>query len=183
MKTCLYLLLTFCTLLATSSCDKPIGNAEDDPNPKKEQSNTGNDSTQNDNSGYGSKIEKTWGLKAMTVAEAQQAQQGVRVLVKAYVVGTAYRSLANSTFHPPFETQSSILLADFDIHDSDTFAQEISAGDLLPVCLNDIASWKKQLNLVDNPSLWNKRIYIVGTLGTYFNTVGLRRVAEFEAIP
>lgn len=182
MKTYLHILLTIATLLCIDSCSKPIGNGEDDPiNPEK-KGNTANDSTPNGNSNYDSDIERTWGMKALTVKQAQQVADGTTIVMKGYIIGTAYRSLSNWKCHPPFESKSCILMADFDIHDTDSTTQVIERDDVMAVCINDMKGSKDGLNLVDNPTLWNKRIMIAGTRGTYLNTFGMRRIRAYEVI-
>ncbi|MGM0902900.1 MAG: 5'-nucleotidase C-terminal domain-containing protein [Bacillota bacterium] len=110
----------------------------------------------------------------ITVEEAIANNSGVAV-VKGYIVGTT-KSGGNYQHEGTFSPATNIAIADD--------ANERDPAKILPVQLPSGAA-RTALNLVDNPELLGKEVYLTGTLEAYFSTPGLKNVSEysFDGVP
>ena len=166
-------------LICSTGCEKQLDMVEDPP-AKEDRDTTTTDSTGTIVPETG--IDPTIKQNALTVAEAQLTDAGHQICVKAYIVGTAYKSLNNILLWPPFTSSTSILLSDTPIVTDSQTDETIDINSLLPVCLTDRASIRKKLNLKDNPELWNRQVYIIGTRDYYMNGLGLKIGMEYEIV-
>lgn len=120
----------------------------------------------------------------LTVAEAIEAPLDAKINVKGYILGSTSRNIYNAIMAPPFESRSSLILADkiYKAEDEtgeyDTFYED----ELLPVCLTDFKDIQNTLNLVDNPELWHRQIYIYGIKRTYLRMPGLGTIMKYELV-
>lgn len=117
-------------------------------------------------------------INYLTVAEAQEATIGEVICVKGYIVASCTRSMKNADFMEPFEGSTAIILADEPV-DLEYFQFE-SDEHLFPVCLTDYKDVRAALNLEDNPSLWNKQIFITGVKSRYMSCPGLKKVLQYQ---
>ena len=160
-------IITLCFILLlslTSSCEKEIISEKEENAPETAQPSTVADEQKHN---------------ALTVAEAQQADEGSNICVKGYIVAATTRSIKNADFESPFTGSSAIVLADDSVRTTSGLSQE----NLFPVCLTDCnKSIRHALNLEDNPQNWNHIIYIYGTRAKYMSCPGLKKVAQFEII-
>lgn len=113
----------------------------------------------------------------MSVREVQSNGNGEPVWLVAYIVASCQRSMKNCDFTAPFEGSSAIVLSDTPIG-TNTDIEYTDAG-LLPVCLTTHTAIRNKLNLVNNPQLWNKRIYLVGMKGKYMSRDGIKNVFDY----
>lgn len=166
-KTCLALIMILCMILL-SGCEKGY-TWEDEPNTDETES-SGNSSGRDD-----TVVTDSMAGEFLTVAEAISAEQDEMIWVRGYIIGSTSRSIKNALYEPPFESRSSLLLADTRLAECDV----LYVDELFPVCLTDYKRIQNELNLVDHPELWNRRIYIRGQKSTYMGMPGLRRIQEY----
>ena len=69
---------------------------------------------------------------ALTVAEAQEVEDGTSICVKGYIVASTTRSINNADFEYPFSGSSAIVLADEPV-DAEHFQYEDTQL-LFPIC-------------------------------------------------
>lgn len=120
----------------------------------------------------------------MTVAEAIEAPAGNPVNVKGYILGSTSRNIYNAIMAPPFESRSSLILADmiYRAGDSPDEYDPFYEDELLPVCLTDFKDTQAALNLVDHPEHWHKQIYIYGIKTTYLYRPGIKMIMKYEFV-
>lgn len=87
--------------------------------------------------------------------------------VRGYIVGACTRKIENADFDPPFTYPQAILLAD-----SPT---ERSRGNVISICLPSGSKYRKELNLVDNPKNYRRRVAIFGEQATYLGITGIKK--------
>lgn len=118
----------------------------------------------------------------MTVAEAIEAPIGELINVRGYIIGSTSRTIYNSIMAPPFESRSSLILADRIFRPGDTPDEydPFYEDELFPVSLNDFADYKRELNLVDNPQHWHRIIYIYGMKTKYLGMPGMNKIMKYE---
>lgn len=161
-----YAILVF-ILLLFSSCEKTIYTEEE----KEDIENNEGTDDEPENS-----ID-TDQAQFMSIAEAQQAEDGEVIWMTGYIIGSCQRYMKNADFTEPFEGSSAIILADSMItDDSDVYYTD---ENLFPVCLTTYSSIRAGLNLEDNPQLWNRRIFLVGIKGRYFSRDGIKTVLDY----
>ena len=107
-----------------------------------------------------------------------EATIGEVLCVKGYIVASCTRSMKNADFMEPFDGSPAIILADEPV-DLEYFQFE-SDEHLFPVCLTDYKDVRAALNLEDNPSLWNKQIFIMGVKSRYMSCPGLKKVLQYQ---
>ena len=122
--------------------------------------------------------EDTAQIDYLTVAQAQRADIGQAICVRGYIVASTTRSMKNADFMEPFEGSTAIILADEPV-DLEYF-QYYTDEHLFPVCLTDYKDVRAALNLEDNPSLWNKQIFIMGVKSRYMSCPGLKKVLQYQ---
>lgn len=120
------------------------------------------------------------GFEWLTITEAQEAELDQTVCVRGYIVASCTRSMNNADFAEPFEGSTAIVLAEEPV-DLEDFRYETD-DELFPVCLTDYKAVRAALNLEDNPSLWNRRILILGTKARYMGLPGIKKVAAYQLI-
>lgn len=118
----------------------------------------------------------------LTIAEAAEVPVGEFFCIRGYILGSASRSLYNSIMAPPFESRSSLILADriFKAGDTPGEYDPFYEDDLFPVSLNDYSDTKRALNLVDNPGHWHRIIYIYGRKTRYMGVPGMDTILKYE---
>lgn len=108
---------------------------------------------------------------AMTVAQAIESAGEEDVWVGGYIVGGDLTSSAAS-FAPPFKSRTNIVLGPKSSTTLKTscLSIQLPAGEL-----------RDELNLVDNPSLLGKKLYIRGDIvDSYYGIPGMKNVVEYE---
>lgn len=167
-KSRLFVFLLAMFLLA--SCEKAI--IGDDSNDTKNE-NTGGNNNDDENADQDKPTDDY-----MTVAEAQSADIGEVIYVKGYIVASCTKSMKNADFYSPFSGSTAIILADEPVDTEDN--QYDTTENLFPVCLTDYKDVRADLNLEDNPEIWNHRIYIIGVKAKYMSSPGMKQVMGYQ---
>ena len=110
--------------------------------------------------------------KAMTVSQAISSAGEEDVWVCGYVVGGDLTS-ASASFKPPFSSRTNILLGPKSSTNIKTscLSVQLPAGDV-----------RDELNLVDNPSLLGKKVYLRGDIvDAYYGIPGIKNITEFQS--
>lgn len=109
--------------------------------------------------------------RALTVSQALSSIGAEEVWVSGYIVGGDLTS-SSASFDPPFTSRTNIVLG------------PRSSTDDRDVCLSvnlPSGSVRDGLNLVDNPSLLGRKVYIKGNIvESYYGMPGLKNVVGFE---
>lgn len=87
--------------------------------------------------------------------------------VVGYVVGACSKTINNADFEPPFEYPQAILLAD---HPGETNKEKV-----ITIGLPSGYKVRKELNLVDHPENYGKRVAIYGEQTTYLKVIGIKK--------
>lgn len=114
----------------------------------------------------------------LSVEEAAEVPVGEVTGVCGYIIGSASRSIYNTITAPPFESKTSLILADRILKPDDGNGNydAFTEDDLFPVRLTGSGSWQRELNLVDHPENWHRFVYIYGVKTTYFGLPGLENI-------
>lgn len=112
-------------------------------------------------------------LPHVSVAEAQAAAGGTRVVVTGYVVGYINgTTLSAALFNVPADRENTnVLLADD--------AGETEIANVMPVQLDKNTAVRAALNLFASPENLHRRISVEGTLESYFGVQGLKNVRAY----
>ena len=109
--------------------------------------------------------------RALTVSQALSSIGAEEVWVSGYIVGGDLTS-SSASFDPPFASRTNIVLG------------PRSSTDDRDACLSvnlPSGSVRDGLNLVDNPSLLGRKVYIKGNIvESYYGMPGLKNVVGFE---
>lgn len=109
--------------------------------------------------------------KAMTVSQAISSIGEVDVWVCGYIVGGDLTS-ASASFKAPFSSRTNILLGPKSSTNvkSSCLSVQLPAGEL-----------RDMLNLVDNPSLLGRKVYLRGKIvDAYYGIPGIKNISECE---
>lgn len=95
------------------------------------------------------------------------------VRVEAYIVGVVDgNSITRADFEPPFTRPSNILIA------NDTSVKDVKQ--CMPAQLPNGSYVRDELNLVENPGNYKRKVHLYGSLDIYFRVCGIRPVYDFE---
>ncbi len=108
---------------------------------------------------------------ALEVSELAQHLEKKEVWVKGYIVGGDI-SASKVVFEPPFSKASNIAIAEtpYAATREQCAAVELAAS----------SKAREELNLVDNPKLIGRRVYILATITTYYGHPGLKSIKDFR---
>lgn len=112
--------------------------------------------------------------EVISVVDLADIASGSSVVLKCYIVGsTANNSLKNTQFGVSDKTvASNIVVAD---SPDETNYEQCAACQL-----ENGSAVREDLNLVDNPQNLGELVYLSGTVGKYFNKMGLKPVDSFQ---
>lgn len=159
-----------------SVLDIAVSAASDPDSPSKESISVAVDTTRNWTSesyviGGDENDEGEDMSRALTVSQALSSIGAEEVWVSGYIVGGDLTS-SSASFDPPFASRTNIVLG------------PRSSTDDRDVCLSvnlPSGSVRDGLNLVDNPSLLGRKVYIKGNIvESYYGMPGLKNVVGFE---
>lgn len=163
--------------LDTDTPDKTENNKEDkdDKSNKEDKDDNGgwaNDDkdNKNDNADY-----EEWsdGEHVNVTYFINNSLNGEVVWVDGYIVGCATSSDGYKfQFSSPFDYATSILLSDK--------KNETDKKHIMTIQLKSGSEYRKELNLKDNPELYNKRISICGYKTTYLKLPGMKELLDYE---
>ncbi|MGP1590457.1 MAG: DUF6359 domain-containing protein [Prevotella sp.] len=89
-----------------------------------------------------------------------------QIWVQGYIVGSCSGNIKNATLEAPFNGQSAILLAD-------SF-NEKDIKKMIAIELKSRSRARKELNLVDNPNNFGRKIKVFGYQEEYLNIPGIK---------
>lgn len=167
------LLLILCL---TFGCEKAIIDEDDDTNKKSDTevndtTKSGNKddggTTDDGDSKGGNDNDKDKSGKEITVTDFLTKEYSYQVWVTGYIVGACASNISNAEFAPPFTWSSAMLLADN--------PNETSPDKVISIELKSGSKARKELNLVDNPDNWKKKIKIFGYQNTYLSIPGIKK--------
>lgn len=159
-----------------SVLDIAVSAASDPDSPSKESISVAVDTTRNWTSesyiiGEEENDEGEDMSRALTVSQALSSIGAEEVWVSGYIVGGDLTS-SSASFDPPFTSRTNIVLG------------PRSSTDDRDACLSvnlPSGSVREGLNLVDNPSLLGRKVYIKGNIvESYYGMPGLKNVVGFE---
>ena len=159
-----------------SVLDIAVSAASDPDSPSKESISVAVDTTRNWTSesyviGEDENDEGEDMSRALTVSQALSSIGAEEVWVSGYIVGGDLTS-SSASFDPPFTSRTNIVLG------------PRSSTDDRDACLSvnlPSGSVRDGLNLVDNPSLLGRKVYIKGDIvEAYYGIPGLKNVVGFE---
>ena len=172
-----------CLTLVCLSCEKSSEQDTDTPennNTDKKDDNNGNGDNggwanddkdnKNDNADY-----EEWsdGEHVNVTYFINNSLNGEAIWVDGYIVGCATSSDGYKfQFSSPFDYATSILLSDK--------KNETDKKHIMTIQLKSGSEYRKELNLKDNPDLYNKRISICGYKTTYLKLPGMKELLDYE---
>ena len=156
-----------CFLTALTACEK-ADFSEPDSYPDEEQEENPDIIVEKDSTN----------TSALTVAQAIEAEYDSKVAVVGDIIGCTSRSMKNLKISSPFNSKSSIVISDTPATDD----EELDFDVIMPVCINEYAPYQRDLNLVDHPELWGKRIFIYARTTSYLGVRGLKNILTYEII-
>lgn len=124
-----------------------------------------------DSFSYGEVDDASYIENALDVSSARARGEAEDVWVKGYIVGVASTS-SKYEFDPPFSKETNLLIG---LRPATTdpeycLSVELKSGDI-----------RDELNLVTNPSLHKRSIYIKGDLvSSYYGIPGLKSITEYQ---
>lgn len=179
-RACGIVLYFVLALVLTTSCEKgyyligteDIENMEMPEGEGTDNSESGGDSGSQggDSQGGGTNIDG----EMLTVAQfMEQALTGQQWVV-GYVVGACTQTIDNADFEPPFDNPQALLLAD-------TYG-ETDKGKVITIGLPSGSKARKELNLVDHPENYGKRIAFYGEQATYLKVKGMKKPDDWRVL-
>ena len=103
----------------------------------------------------------------LTVAQFMEMTLSGQQWVAGYVVGACTKTINNADFEPPFEDPQALLLAD-------TYG-ETDKERVITIGLPSGSKVRRELNLVDNPENYGKRIAFYGEQCVYLKVKGIKK--------
>lgn len=103
----------------------------------------------------------------ITVAQFMEMTLSGQQWVVGYVVGACTKTINNADFEPPFEDPQALLLAD-------TYG-ETDKERVITIGLPSGSKARRELNLVDHPENYGKRIAFYGEQCVYLKVKGIKK--------
>ena len=103
----------------------------------------------------------------LTVAQFMEMTLSGQQWVVGYVVGACTKTINNADFEPPFEDPQALLLAD-------TYG-ETDKERVITIGLPSGSKARRELNLVDHPENYGKRIAFYGEQCVYLKVKGIKK--------
>lgn len=177
---CLTLVCLSCEKSSEQDTDNPDSNTPENNNTDKKDDNNGNGDNggwanddkdnKNDNADY-----EEWsdGEHVNVTYFINNSLNGEAIWVDGYIVGCATSTDGYKfQFSSPFDYATSILLSDK--------KNETDKKHIMTIQLKSGSEYRKELNLKDNPDLYNKRISICGYKTTYLKLPGMKELLDYE---
>ena len=169
-----------CEKSSEQDTDNPDSNTPENNNTDKKDDNNGNGDNggwanddkdnKNDNADY-----EEWsdGEHVNVTYFINNSLNGEAIWVDGYIVGCATSTDGYKfQFSSPFDYATSILLSDK--------KNETDKKHVMTIQLKSGSEYRKELNLKDNPELYNKRISICGYKTTYLKLPGMKELLDYE---
>lgn len=177
---CLTLVCLSCEKSSEQDTDNPDSNTPENNNTDKKDDNNGNGDNggwanddkdnKNDNTDY-----EEWsdGEHVNVTYFINNSPNGEAIWVDGYIVGCATSTDGYKfQFSSPFDYATSILLSDK--------KNETDKKHIMTIQLKSGSEYRKELNLKDNPELYNKKISICGYKTTYLKLPGMKELQDYE---
>lgn len=177
---CLTLVCLSCEKSSEQDTDNPDSNTPENNNTDKKDDNNGNGDNggwanddkdnKNDNTDY-----EEWsdGEHVNVTYFINNSPNGEAIWVDGYIVGCATSTDGYKfQFSSPFDYATSILLSDK--------KNETDKKHVMTIQLKSGSEYRKELNLKDNPELYNKKISICGYKTTYLKLPGMKELLDYE---
>lgn len=177
---CLTLVCLSCEKSSEQDTDNPDSNTPENNNTDKKDDNNGNGDNggwanddkdnKNDNTDY-----EEWsdGEHVNVTYFINNSPNGEAIWVDGYIVGCATSTDGYKfQFSSPFDYATSILLSDK--------KNETDKKHIMTIQLKSGSEYRKELNLKDNPDLYNKKISICGYKTTYLKLPGMKELLDYE---
>lgn len=177
---CLTLVCLSCEKSSEQDTDNPDSNTPENNNTDKKDDNNGNGNNggwanddkdnKNDNTDY-----EEWsdGEHVNVTYFINNSPNGEAIWVDGYIVGCATSTDGYKfQFSSPFDYATSILLSDK--------KNETDKKHIMTIQLKSGSEYRKELNLKDNPELYNKKISICGYKTTYLKLPGMKELLDYE---
>lgn len=160
-----FTLIISCLLIY--SCEKPYNEDDDTPIINTEENNN---NPSNDNTGTG---DYNTG-DVVTVQEFIEKDINCQVFVVGYIVGDCTKSISYAEFEPPFTYPQALLIADNMNENRDYMVASVQ--------LKSGSKWRRDLNLVDNPGLYRRKVMFFGFKEKYLGVPGIKSIDAFDFI-
>ena len=177
---CMTLVCLSCEKSSEQDTDNPDSNTPENNNTDKKDDNNGNGDNggwanddkdnKNDNADY-----EEWsdGEHVNVTYFINNSLNGEAIWVDGYIVGSATSTDGYKfQFSSPFDYATSILLSDK--------KNETDKKHVMTIQLKSGSEYRKELNLKDNPELYNKKISICGYKTTYLKLPGMKELLDYE---
>ena len=177
---CMALVCLSCEKSSEQDTDNPDSNTPENNNTDKKDDNNGNGDNggwanddkdnKNDNADY-----EEWsdGEHVNVTYFINNSLNGEAIWVDGYIVGSATSTDGYEfQFSSPFDYATSILLSDK--------KNETDKKHVMTIQLKSGSEYRKELNLKDNPELYNKKISICGYKTTYLKLPGMKELLDYE---
>lgn len=177
---CMALVCLSCEKSSEQDTDNPDSNTPENNNTDKKDDNNGNGDNggwanddkdnKNDNADY-----EEWsdGEHVNVTYFINNSLNGEAIWVDGYIVGSATSTDGYKfQFSSPFDYATSILLSDK--------KNETDKKHIMTIQLKSGSEYRKELNLKDNPELYNKKISICGYKTTYLKLPGMKELLDYE---
>ena len=106
-----------------------------------------------------------------SVSLAIEKGTGWMLGVKGYIVGDCTKSSSYAELTSPFTHTQSVLIADK--------KGETDIRKIMSVCLSSSIYLKREINLVDNPANYNRKLYVHGPTVKYLGFIGMKEVWDY----
>ena len=177
---CMALVCLSCEKSSEQDTDNPDSNTPENNNTDKKDDNNGNGDNggwanddkdnKNDNADY-----EEWsdGEHVNVTYFINNSLNGEAIWVDGYIVGSATSTDGYKfQFSSHFDYATSILLSDK--------KNETDKKHVMTIQLKSGSEYRKELNLKDNPELYNKKISICGYKTTYLKLPGMKELLDYE---
>ncbi|WP_337567062.1 DUF6359 domain-containing protein [Prevotella sp.] len=169
---CLTLVCLSCEKSSEQDTDTPDNNKTDKKDDNGDNGGWANDDkdNKNDNADY-----EEWsdGEHVNVTYFINNSLNGEAIWVDGYIVGCATSTDGYKfQFSSPFDYATSILLSDK--------KNETDKKHVMTIQLKSGSEYRKELNLKDNPELYNKKISICGYKTTYLKQPGMKELLDYE---
>lgn len=172
---CCVVLCFILALVLTTSCEKGYYLLEEGTENTEMTEDTegtedsGDTDSDGGSQGEGSNVE---GDEMLTVAQFMEMTLSGQQWVIGYVVGACTKTINNADFEPPFVDPQALLIAD-------TYG-ETDRGKVITIGLPSGSKARRELNLVDHPENYGKRIAFYGEQATYLKVTGMKKPVSWR---
>lgn len=181
MKTYKFIVFAVLSCMLVCSCEKAYHDDEDPivntggtgGRPSGDEGGGGNGGTDDDGNGDDTPGKYHTG-DVVSVQEFIDNDINCQVFVVGYVVGDCTKSISNAEFTPPFTYPQALLLADKQNEDNE--------DKVMSVRLVSGSKYRRELNLVEHPGLYGRKVKFFGFRETYLGVPGIKTIDAYELL-